>query len=250
MEAMAKVRVHALPESVDRAALVERRAVVFDVLRATTTIVAALAAGARAVIPCLSIDEARKLAMTLDDAVLGGERGGLPIGGFDLGNSPAEYTPAAVAGKTLVLTTTNGTRALLASRGASEVLVGALVNLSAVHAALARDATRDVDLVCAGTDGQATDEDLLAAGALVERLAADGWRLDAAADAARCGWQEVVRGVTEHKLHARIVGTLRASRGGRNLIEIGMEADVEFAADVDHYAIAARFDAASGRVVR
>ena len=108
-----------------------------DVLRASTTIVVALARGATAVLPRRSIEEALAAAADHPGAVLGGERGGLKIAGFDLGNSPPEYTADRVAGRPVVITTTNGTLALAACHAAAEVLVGAIVNRAAV-AAMAR----------------------------------------------------------------------------------------------------------------
>src|ERR1041384_8191351 len=105
------INVHLLPILVEPHELAGKLVVVIDVLRATTMIIHALAAGAKAVIPFLEVAGARELAERLPgQAVLGGERGGNRIAGFDLGNSPLEYTPAAVGGKTLVFTTTNGTR--------------------------------------------------------------------------------------------------------------------------------------------
>src|SRR5439155_1111711 len=113
-----------------------RGGVVIDVLRATTTVVAALANGAKAVIPAATSEEAVRLASNLekDGVLLAGERKVLKIEGFALGNSPVEMTPAAVAGKTLVLTTTNGTPALVAAQGGAPVLVGAPVNFKALAA--------------------------------------------------------------------------------------------------------------------
>ena len=108
------VNVHLLPSLIAPEALAGSTVVVIDVLRATTTIVHAMAAQAHEIIPCLEVDEARRMAGRLKcDTVLGGERGGEPIDGFDLGNSPAEYSAHAVADKTIVFTTTNGTRAAL-----------------------------------------------------------------------------------------------------------------------------------------
>src|SRR3954447_24007137 len=126
---MPRVFVHLLPALVEPETLRDQTVVVVDVLRATTTIVHALAAGARAVVPCLEVEEARQRAANLPagSAVLGGERQGLRIEGFDLGNSPTEYTPERVAGKTVVFTTTNGTRAMLHARGARRVVLGSLV---------------------------------------------------------------------------------------------------------------------------
>jgi 2-phosphosulfolactate phosphatase len=146
-------------------------AVVIDVIRASTTIVTALAHGARAVRPVATPDEARALARRWpgDPALLGGERGGEPPPGFDCGNSPAEYTPERVRGRTVIFTTTNGTRALLAVEGAKQVAVGGFVNASAVVDWLGRQAT-EVLLVCAGETGRFCLEDAACAGLLVARL--------------------------------------------------------------------------------
>src|ERR1700730_8781422 len=110
-----EVRVHLLPQLARPGELRGGVAVVIDVLRATTTIVHALAAGCLAVRPCAEVEEARALAgsMRAGRVLLGGERGGLPLPGFDLGNSPRDYTGKVCRGNTLVLTTTNGTRALI-----------------------------------------------------------------------------------------------------------------------------------------
>src|SRR5262245_18019417 len=110
---MPTVRVHFLPSHVEPAELAGTTCAVLDVLRATTTMAQALASGAREVIPCLTVEDAQAQAAKLPagQVVLGGERGGLRIAGFQLGNSPAEYTPATVASKSVVMTTTNGTKA-------------------------------------------------------------------------------------------------------------------------------------------
>src|SRR5689334_21797386 len=119
------VYLHMLPALIPPTALKDGVAVVIDVLRATTVMVHALAAGCEAVIPCAEIDQARAVAASLPPgtAITGGERGGLPIDGFDFGNSPASFTREVCEGKTLVMTTTNGTRAILASLEADRVLI-------------------------------------------------------------------------------------------------------------------------------
>ncbi len=129
-----QIHVYALPKFADPDALAGGTAVVIDVLRAATTIVYALAAGAKTVIPCGEIEKARLIAAKFspDEIILGGERGGMPIEGFDLGNSPEEYTPVRVRGKTIIFTTTNGTRALLHAKKAKQILLGAFVNASVV----------------------------------------------------------------------------------------------------------------------
>jgi 2-phosphosulfolactate phosphatase len=246
---MRQLRVHFLPDAIVPSELAGSSAVVIDVLRASTTIVYALAAGARAVVPCATIASARERAVSLPkgQAILGGERGGLPIEGFALGNSPAEYTSETVGGKTLVLTTTNGTRALLHCASAAEVAIAAFVNLSAVCKWLA-DRSR-VDLVCAGTDGQLTREDALVAGAIVCRLRAGGdWRPNDDAIVAGELWRPIIEQSPPAELRARVVEAMRESLGGQNLIAIGMEHDIELAAEIDRFDIVPRFDSATGEI--
>src|SRR5687768_6552706 len=127
------INVHLLPALVEPHELAGKTVVVIDVLRATTTIIHALAAGAKEVVPLLEVDEALALATKLPgQAVLGGERGGKRIAGSNLGNSPLEYTPATVGGKTPVFTTTNGTRAMLRCAQARRILIAGFVNFSAI----------------------------------------------------------------------------------------------------------------------
>src|SRR5262249_8185995 len=146
-----QIDVYLLPALVEPHELTGKTVVVIDVLRATTTIIHALASGAREVLPFLEIGEAQQKATEVGEtAVLGGERGGKPIPGFDLGNSPAEYTPDKVRGKTVVFTTTNGTRAMLRCHAAQRVLVGAFVNFSAVCREVGGE--QELAFVCAGTD--------------------------------------------------------------------------------------------------
>jgi 2-phosphosulfolactate phosphatase len=210
-------------------------AVVIDVLRASTTIVTALAHGAALVLPRRSVAEARAAAAARPGALLGGERGGVRITGFDLGNSPAEYTADRVAGRPVVITTTNGTAALAACHEAAAVVVGAIVNRTAVAATARRlAAARGCDaihLVCAGTDGHVTEEDVLAAGAILEAAGCDE-RLDEAAEAARERFRAVAAAGRDG-LEQRIATTFRTARGGANLIALGMESDLALAAAID-----------------
>lgn len=153
--------------------------VVFDVLRATSTFVTALHNGAKAIIPVGEIAEALAIRKMQPDVLLGGEREGVKIraaqtGGndFDLGNSPREYTAEKVSGRTIVSTTTNGTRALRACAGAKTVLAGSFLNLGATAEFIKKSQLLEVLLVCAGTHENCALEDVLAAGALCELLAA------------------------------------------------------------------------------
>jgi 2-phosphosulfolactate phosphatase len=152
--------------------------VVFDVLRATSTFATALQNGAKEIIPVAEISEALEIKTTRPDVLLGGERDGVKIraaqtGGvdFDLGNSPREFTPSKVRGKTIVSTTTNGTRALRACAGAKTILAAAFLNLGDTAEFLRRNPAPDILLICAGTRENAALEDTLAAGALCEILA-------------------------------------------------------------------------------
>lgn len=155
--------------------------IVVDVLRASSTIVQALESGYERVLCCAEIDEARALREEIGDAVLAGERRAGPIEGFELGNSPRDFLEPRA--ETLVLTTTNGTRAIVtAAADCDEVLVGSLFNLDAVAAAaLAR--AEDVEIVCAGVDGRFALDDAYCAGRIVELLG--GGRTDAAEAAVR-----------------------------------------------------------------
>jgi len=240
---------HGMPEAATAGGI----AVVIDVLRASTTIVRAVASGANAVVPTAEIDEARRIAASLGPAgmtgMTGGERGGVRIEGFDLGNSPLEYTPDRVAGKTVVITTTNGTAALAACHDAAAVLIGAVVNRGAVGKAARAEAGRlgaAVHLVCAGTDGHVTDEDLLGAGAILDAAALPGDVLDEAAARALARYRGVVRNLSGADRERAIAEAFAASHGGRNLLALGMEADLPAAAAIDSLDVVPLLDRESG----
>jgi len=239
-----EIEVFLLPTLAQPEQFAGRTVVVVDVLRATTTIIHALAAGAAEVAVCQEVDEAFRLARQLgDSAVLGGERAGGKISGFDLGNSPQEYTAASVGGRTVVFTTTNGTRAMDRCREARRVLIGAFVNLSAVCRELL-GADR-IAIVCAGTDGHVTREDALLAGAIVGELSRAGaWRRNDQAELVRDAWHAAAADLAADPLSR----TLRASRGGRNLIGIGHENDIDLAAQIDKFDIVPQLDLATWRI--
>jgi 2-phosphosulfolactate phosphatase len=142
--------------------------VVFDVLRATSSMLTGLAHGVAEIVPVRTIEEALAARKELPDALLGGERHGEKIEGFDLGNSPFEYR--GLAGRTVISTTTNGTIALRACDQAAQTLVGAVLNLGALAAELRRAAPSRVVLVCAGTFETFALEDAWAAGRLAQLL--------------------------------------------------------------------------------
>ncbi len=216
-------------------------AIVIDCIRATTTISHALDAGYRSVICVGEIEDAH--AERAEGVLLGGERHGVRIEGFDLGNSPAEY--AEPKGERLVLTTTNGTRAILQSVAeAGSVLVGALVNAQAlVDAALAAaPADGSIAIRCAGVRGEIALDDAYVAGVLLERLRAA--RPDAfATDGARTA-------LAIARAYPDALAALEDSQSARDLDGTGMEPDVARCARVDVLATAPRVvESAPGRVV-
>ena len=199
-------------------------AVVIDVFRASTTIAAALAGGARFVLPVSDVEQAMKLAEPYaeNEVLLGGERECQRIEGFQLGNSPREYTREVVAGKVIIFTTTNGTRALTAAKDAATVLVGSFVNFSAVADAVAGHET--VTILCAGNNGRLSLEDFACAGGLVNRLAKKESQLDDAALAARAAYKN---------LKADLGRTLTSTEHALRLADLGFRADLDFALKVD-----------------
>ncbi|MCR9292511.1 MAG: 2-phosphosulfolactate phosphatase [bacterium] len=220
-------------------------AVVIDTLRFTTTACRAIELGASSLHVAGEVDAARAMAAKLQaeqiqPLLLCGERLCRPIPGFDLGNSPGEYTPESVAGKSLVFTTTNGTRAVRAARAAQRIALAALINRAAVANWLLaqRSQSESVWIICSGTDGQLALEDVLAAGALLEALlqSESSQSLQITGDPAWLAltcWQGLLCPETGQVVRPRLLEALRTSLGGSNLIEAGYADDVEFASQVD-----------------
>ncbi len=200
-----------------------RVAVVIDVLRATSTMVAAFDAGAASITPVASVEEARETARALGaDALLCGERGGIRLEGFDLGNSPREYTSEAVGGRPLVLTTTNGTSAVEVGRNAEALFACSLLNVAAVARRLA-EFGRDVTIICSGTEGRLSKDDLYCGGLLVSALFSPG-AVGQLSDGGRVAveWYLSRQGRSEY--------VLSSSQHGQRLIELGFGEDLAFCA--------------------
>lgn len=228
-----KLDVFLVPNEVAPADLNGRVVVAVDVLRATSTIVEALASGAKAIYPVGSIEEALRLANTLGRAevLLCGERRCIPIDGFDLGNSPREFTPERVAGKTLVMSTTNGTAAIGLAAAAERVLIGSLLNLSAVAAELER-AGADPVFICSGREGHFSLEDAVCAGRIAARLLESrpgDWAMNDGALAA-LELAGSPRFADPEPLFAR-------TRAGRAIAAAGFVEDLAFCAQTDRHAV-------------
>jgi 2-phosphosulfolactate phosphatase len=216
-----------------------RTVFVIDILRATTSMCAALSNGARAILPVASTEEALRLAQTIgsEDLRLAGEKNCARIEGFHLGNSPLEMTESAVRGRTLIVNTTNGTKALLACQGAAAVHPTCAGNLS-LAAEKARETLEHdgaVLVVCAGRDGGFALEDAYTAGRLVAAVLGGSVRRRGLNDAALASL-DLVRRYGE-----RWERPLRRSRAGRELIRLGFAGDVAEAARVDAYPVLPAF---------
>jgi 2-phosphosulfolactate phosphatase len=197
--------------------------VVVDVMRATSTIAQALACGYERVLCCAEVDDARRLERELGDAVLGGEREAIRIEGFDAGASPREFLEPKAP--TLIFSTTNGTRAVLeAVSRCQEVLVGSLLNLGAVVAAV-RSRGRDAVVLCAGFEGAFAIDDAYCAGRIVRGLEG-ATPTDAA----------IASGLIADRFPRAIAGINARTYGPP-----GLEADIEWCAQVDAVTTVPRF---------
>ncbi|MBD3367846.1 MAG: 2-phosphosulfolactate phosphatase family protein [Candidatus Eisenbacteria bacterium] len=204
--------------------------VMVDVLRASSTIVQAWENGVERVIPVADVEDATRLLQTLErkKSLLGGEREGKKIEGFDLGNSPLEYAGKAVRKKTLILSTTNGTSAITLSGAAKEIVIGCFLNISAVVKYIVASRSKRVVVLCAGNSGQLALEDFVCGGQIVERLGRSSRaRLDLndGAVAARATASSM----------SDVGEVIRESSHGRRLAELGFEQDLEFCAHIDKY---------------
>lgn len=209
---------------------------VIDAFRATSVMVEAMHNGAQAVIPLVTVEDAFAMCEKFGrgQSVLGGERGMVKVEGFDLGNSPAGYTREAVAGKKVVFTTTNGTRAIHNSRFAAKLYVAAFLNMSAVCRALAASG-KDAVLVCSGRQDRFTAEDGLCAGAMAGILSREyGYGLTDIADVMRRMYDDA-----SGDLRGRLSSTLHYNA----MLEKGLSDDIEFCLRKDIYDIAPHYDA-------
>ncbi len=203
---------------------------VLDIFRATTCMTTAFANGCRHFLPVRTIEEAQDLKKQYPDALLAGERGSRPIPGFDLGNSPGEYDRRTVAGKTIIMTTTNGTVALKTVERATKIYVGSFVNAAALCRTLSA-AAMDIVILCAGTAGRLTLEDVLCAGLIAERLAGRADLSDAA--------------LTARALYNDCRADLRGRAGqgshAKHLVAVGYAGDIDYCLRHDLYDVVPEF---------
>jgi len=229
-----KLAVHFTPVGVNAGTTAGKPVLVIDVLRATTTMIVALANGAKEIIPAASADDALKLAQNLEKGhvLLAGERHADRIPGFALGNSPLEMTREAVGGRTLVMTTTNGVQALLAVDSARPVLIGAAVNFSAAAAAAwqAFERAGELTILCAGREKAFALEDAYAAGRFVEAVVPGKLRRAVEVNDAVIAARELVRKFGNDWKKAVTASTHARYLKGRDFAQ-----DVAFSVQVDTY---------------
>jgi len=206
--------------------------IVIDVLRCCSTIVTALANGAQGVIPTKTVNEARRLHKKHPKFILAGERGGIKPRGFDLGNSPLEFSPQAIGGKRIIFTTTSGTKAIVLSQKTRWVLIGALLNAEAVAKAALKIAEKErlgISLVLSGREGKHFSlEDFLCAGLIVESLPTDRVELS---DAALGSW------LAYQQSRGSLYETIQKGYHARYLKTMGFEEDARFCSQVNVFDI-------------
>lgn len=201
--------------------------VVIDVLRASTTIITALKNGAKEVIPVEDMSTAGRIAQNLDSSryLLCGEKDGIKIDGYHLGNSPFEYEEEVIKGKTLILTTTNGTKAITRAQFAKKIIIAGFINVEAVIEDLKKQ-NGDIAIVCAGWKSRVSLEDQLCAGYIIRRLMNDVLP-DDAKDGARIAF------IISEKYENQINEIVHKSNHAMRLIELGYESDIAFCAQLN-----------------
>lgn len=256
---------HRLSPITDPQSLRGQLVVVIDLLRATTTMNYALAAGVKQIVPVIEVEEARHMAENFlrSSVILCGERRCIPIPGFDCGNSPSDYTPEKVAGKTMLFSTTNGTRAIYRAAKARRILCGALVNLHAVVETIQQDTTRqhvapcvtrvpEVHLLCAGSADQFSLDDWWCAGAIADTLQQttgeafeESTETTAARQAWRQIWKDAHRSTTDDSttdpppdatvVTERLIAQFQTTLAGQKLTAAGLQNDLRDVVAMDRF---------------
>ena len=205
--------------------------IVIDVVRATTSIITALANGAKSVIPVKTLNEAKQLRKQYPNYILAGERNGVKPKGFDLDNSPLSLTKKQVNGKNLIMSTTNGTKALVRSKESKLVMLGAFVNSSAVAKKSLEIATRTktgISFVLAGQKNHFALEDFICAGGIIEAVSKDSVMLSDKALGAQLAFDSAKHSLIEN---------ISESKHAQELLKIGFDKDIEFACQLNLYSL-------------
>lgn len=208
--------------------------IILDILRATSTMVTALANQARQIIPVMEPEAAFQIRQTIgaENCILGGERKGYKLNGFDLGNSPAEYLEANVSGKNVILCTSNGTKAVLWTREAREVIIGSFLNMKVICDYLKSSyITSDIFIVCSGREGNFSLEDFTGAGMIVSAIGSNYELTDRA---------KTAQFTFEKAWEIGLASIVSQTEHGRYLKEIGMESDIAWCTTLNKFPILPR----------
>ncbi len=225
-----KIEVYFAPTELGDRSLVGQVTAVIDVLRATSTIVEAIANGARRILPATDMDDAMRLAQTFgrSEVLLCGERGARKIDGFDLGNSPLEFTSEAVADKLVVMTTTNGTPALVAGQAADRCIVASFLNMRAVVNDLAASG-KPIVILCSGREGCFSLDDALCAGSLIRELR------EANAGRLRMNDAALAASALERRYRSHLAAVMRRTAAARQIVEAGHADDIAYCLTRDRH---------------
>jgi len=220
------------PEEIKNRRLSDKLIVVIDVLRASSTIITALAYGCRGLVPILSPEQAKEKAQQFkkEEVLLGGEREGRKIKGFDLGNSPREYQKEIVEDRIIIFSTTNGVKTLERIRGAFRIIIASFLNLQATFNYCSKF-QGDILLACAGKEGYFSLEDTVCAGMLINSLR------DIYSDTCQGVDANLTAQVLYKKFGNNILEMLRKSQHGQYLESIGLRKDLEFCSQLDIFNI-------------
>jgi len=234
---MNSINVLLVPKEINHTELSGKIIVVIDILRASSTIVTALARGCRGLIPIFSPDKVKEKSkgFAKEEVLLGGERKGKKIKGFDLGNSPREYTEELVKDKIIIFSTTNGVKTLEMAKNAFKIVIGSFLNLQAV-CDYCYNFQEDIIIVCAGKDGNFSLEDSVCAGMLINSLKKNLPGVFRGTDA------NIAVQILYKKYGNNILGVLKKSQHGKYLESIGLGRDLEFCSTLDAFNIVPIFE--------
>jgi len=221
-----------IPEEIKNTELTGKLVVVIDVLRASSTIVTALANGCQGFIPILSPEQAKEEAQRFEKKriLLGGERKGKKIKGFNLGNSPRKYKREVVKDKTIIFSTTNGVKTLEMVKNAHRIIIGSFLNLQAV-CNYCIDYKGDILIICAGNEGKFSLEDAACAGMLIDSLK------NVLSDACQEADSNLTAQLLYEKFNNSTLEILRKSQHGRYLESIDLEKELIFCSQLDYFHI-------------
>lgn len=201
--------------------------IVVDVLRATSVIITALSNGAKSVVPVTSVEEALSTKKKLESVVLGGERRAQKIEGFDLSNSPLEYKSEVIHDRNVVITTTNGTKAISKSSAANKVYIGALINAKAVSSKAVKN-EKDIIIVNAGTNGVFSMDDFITGGAIIDEILSEQeYELTDIAKTA----------LVIYRSHKDIKSYVKGAAHYQILVDLGLEEDIDYCLQKDLFNI-------------